>query len=883
MPDTSDKKFARLREKAEALISDIPGEAEGISPEDGKKLVHEVLVRQAELEIQNEELRQAYQELEASRNRYSDLYNAAPVGYLVVDGRGMILDANQTLADMIGVDASGLYRKYLPDLAIPDDRPGFLIRLQAFLKRPEGKNMEVRLDRRRGAPLHVKLDGRRISARPTIQPRSGAARLLINVTDISAQKEAQTDLNMTVEKLRRLKTELSALLSCSRTVLEFEKFEDAARKIFDAAKTLIGATSGYMALLDEAAGTNDVLFLDAGGLPCNVAPDLPMPVRGLRGEAYASGRVVYRNDFGTSAWARFLPAGRVALENVLFAPLNADGKTRGVMGLANKPGGFTEEDARLAGAFGEFCAICLKNSRMLEALEASEERFRTLVETASDAIVSIDAKGLIISWNAAAEAMFGYDGRAALGKPLSMIIPERFREDHEAGLGRAARGRSALSGGRTMEGTAVARDGREIPVELSVSPGRIKNDVFFTGIIRDVTSRKAHEKERTRLEEKLRQAHKMEAVGILAGGVAHDFNNILGIVIGNAELAMDDVPEWNPARENLEEIKIAGLRARDVVRQLLSFSRKTAIAPKKLNMGAHIGESMKLLRASIPSSIAIRERILDHDAAVTADPTQIHQILMNLCGNATQAMEETGGTLEITIGRTQIDPFHAEVFDLPASGPYVQLCVSDTGTGIDPGVVEKIYDPYFTTKEVGKGSGMGLAVVHGLVKNHNGGVNVESEPGGGSVFSVFLPAADGSPESAEADVPGAPRGVERILFVDDEAAMMKIGKQTLEKLGYQVESFTDPADALTHFRARIDDFDAVITDMTMPRMSGKVLSREILKLRPDIPVILCSGYSRRITPEEAADIGVRRYLTKPADKRALALCVRQVLDERRKD
>jgi CheY-like chemotaxis protein len=369
----------------------------------------------------------------------------------------------------------------------------------------------------------------------------------------------------------------------------------------------------------------------------------------------------------------------------------------------------------------------------------------------------------------------------------------------------------------------------------------------------------------------------MESIGTLAGGIAHDFNNILGIILGNTELSLYDVPEWNPARLNLEEIRTASLRAKDVVRQLLSFARKTKLEKKPTNIILIIKESLKLLRSSIPTSIEIRQNIPEDIDTILADPTQINQVFINLCTNADHAMPD-GGVIVVTLKKIELDEDTAVQHPELNPGRYVNLTVSDTGHGISHNEIDRIFDPYFTTKEVGKGTGMGLAVVHGIVKGHNGIILVESELGKGTTFSIFFPVvAKEAVVETEADEK-LPTGDERILFVDDEELIVGIEHQILERLGYKVESTTSPIDALELFRSKPDQFDLVITDMTMPKMTGDKLVKEILKIQPDIPIILCTGFSEKIDEKKAKAIGVADYIEKPLDMRDYAMKIRKVLD-----
>jgi PAS domain S-box-containing protein len=395
-------------------------------------------------------------------------------------------------------------------------------------------------------------------------------------------------------------------------------------------------------------------------------------------------------------------------------------------------------------------------------------------------------------------------------------------------------------------------------------------------IATDITHIKELEKKRMETEEQLRQVRKMEAVGTLAGGIAHDFNNILSIILGNSELALIDIQEWNPARQNLEAIRKACLRAKDVVRQLLSFGRKTEVMKKPIRLDQIVGESLNLIRASIPAVIEIRHRFEEGIDPILGDPTQINQILINLCANAADAMSAQGGVLEILIKGVEIKNA-GEMMSL-APGRYVQLTVTDSGIGIPEEMIENIFDPYFTTKETGRGTGLGLAVVDGIVKAHDGFITVSSVVGQGTSFTIFFPAVNLTPIEEKESNAALPKGHERILFVDDEPFIVSAASQMLTHLGYSVETDTDPQAALERIRANPNQFDLVVTDMTMPKLTGDQLACEILKIRPQLPVILCTGYTRLLSEEQARRLGIREYVLKPVDMKHLARIVRSTLD-----
>ncbi len=395
----------------------------------------------------------------------------------------------------------------------------------------------------------------------------------------------------------------------------------------------------------------------------------------------------------------------------------------------------------------------------------------------------------------------------------------------------------------------------------------------------NITDSKQAELDKKKLESQLRQAAKIEAVGTLAGGIAHDFNNILGIIIGSTEQAIYEIPEWNQASQNLDEIMTASLRARDLVRQLLSFSRKTEQEKRPTKIQTIIKESVGLLRASLPSSIELRSNIPADLRTIMADSTQIHQVVINLCTNAAHAMEENGGVLEVSLTEIELDDEFSSKFFHAGSGIYVQLSVSDTGSGIDPLVEDRIFDPYFTTKETDKWTGIGLSVVDGIVKNHNGAITVNSELNKGTTIKILFPVSEEVSVQEEAISEELLKGNENILFVDDEKALIKIGKQILERLGYKVQTSTNPVEALKRFRFNPNIVDLVITDMTMPQMTGDKFAIEILKIQPDMPIILCTGYSDKISRESADKIGIKKYIEKPVDISELSTVIREILDK----
>ncbi len=406
---------------------------------------------------------------------------------------------------------------------------------------------------------------------------------------------------------------------------------------------------------------------------------------------------------------------------------------------------------------------------------------------------------------------------------------------------------------------------------------------FYRMLRHQKTSLERQVEERTQAlaesERQMQQVLKLQAIGTLAGGIAHDFNNILFPIIGYTEISMDDVPEENPVRRNLEEILKAANRARELVQQILTFSRQNGRERKPIRVQAIVKEALRLLRASIPKTIDIRANLDESCNAIMGDPTQIHQVIMNLCTNAYQAMQETGGNLEVGLAETHIN-YEETIRRIGIKmGPHLHLTVRDEGVGMEPAVLERIFEPYYTTKEPGKGTGLGLSVIHGIVKNHGGFITVDSAPGRGSTFHVYLPTLeDVEAEIEEAASAAKSGGSERILLVDDELQIVEMEKQLLEKLGYRVAVETSSSEALETFARQPDQFDLVITDMTMPQMAGDQLARSIWDIRPGIPVILCTGYNEMMSEDKAIAMGIRKFILKPIDKDELAVAIRSALN-----
>lgn len=521
-----------------------------------------------------------------------------------------------------------------------------------------------------------------------------------------------------------------------------------------------------------------------------------------------------------------------------------------------------------------------ERKRAEEALRESEQRYRILAENASDIIWTLDLNLRFTFISPSVEKQQGWTVEEFKSLSLKDILtPDSFDRaikvfQEESSLERNADIDPKRS--RMLELVQYRKDGSTIWIEVTASFLRDGegNAIGMLGISRNITERK-------KLETRVRQAQKMEAIGTLAGGIAHDFNNILGAIMGYTDLALTNHTMDDHLRRYIERVHQAGERARDLVKQILTFSRQTEQERKPVQVAPIMKEVLKLLRSSLPTTIEIHQDLSTPPGGnvVLADPTQIHQVLMNLCTNAAHAMRAKGGILTVIMSEVEVDAnLIVQCPDLKP-GSYVKLSVSDTGHGMDSAVMERIFEPYFTTKAPGEGTGLGLAVVQGIVKGYGGSISVFSEPGCGTTFHVFLPRIKEKRAPETEAIEGLPTGRERILFVDDEEALVNLGKDMLEFLGYTVTAKMDSLEALEIFRAEPKAFDLVITDMTMPKLTGMELSRECMAIRPDIPCIICTGFSE-MNENLIKDTGICEVVLKPFITSKIAKTIRKVLEKK---
>ena len=499
-----------------------------------------------------------------------------------------------------------------------------------------------------------------------------------------------------------------------------------------------------------------------------------------------------------------------------------------------------------------------------------EDYYKVAVENSKDGIAIVE-KDVFLFVNQRFAEIFGYDCREELvGRPSSLVIHP---DDQDRVLTISRQRCAGMEAPSHYEYKGLRKDGRDIVIEVSVAMTGFRKEKVHLSFHRDVSKRK-------RLEALLHQAQKMEAIGTMASGISHDFNNLLAVILGGVELSLLEVSKDSAVHTYLIEVLRATERATDLVQQILNFSRKKELERKPLQLSILCKEILKMLRATLPSSIEIQQDIDLQSSLVMADPTQIHQIIMNLCNNAAQAMAEKGGLLHLSLKNIDFSTKKMFTDSELEAGPYLELTVSDTGQGIEPDIVDRIFEPYFTTKKSDQGTGLGLAVVQGIVNAYEGAIRVSSDPGQGTTFQIYLPRIEGPEAGTELDpARQLPRGTERILLVDDDEAIVHLAKNMLEYLGYAVVTSTNSLEALEIFKQGPENFDLVLTDHIMPKLTGRELARRIHWINPDLPVIIFTGMGDLLPMEQKETLPIKKYLLKPLVMQTLAEKIRQVLDQ----
>ncbi|HSO63193.1 MAG TPA: PAS domain S-box protein [Desulfobacterales bacterium] len=812
-----------------------------------------------------------------AEEQYRSLFETSTNAILIRNCAGIITMVNPAAVSLLAAaSAEDLIGRAYLDLVHPEDRPLSGKRVEGVFQVAIGQQVPDDISHKGIRPREhrmVTLTGGVIDVESTgvAFPYKGELFIQGIFRDIGARKRAQEDLRLDDQRTEAL-LHLNQMTHASQQEIASFAMEEAVR--------LTKSEIGYLAFANEDESVLTMYAWSRSAMAeCAMGHKpliYPVAETGLWGETVRQRKAVITNDYqAPSPLKRGFPEGHVRVERHLGVPIFDGDRIVIVAGVGNKGSDYNERDIKQLDLLMSGMWRIVQRKQAVEALRASEARFRTAFENASVGITLVSLDGIYLEVNQTMARIIGYRPADLIGHPVADFT-------HPADLGRRSGFISELISGRIPSGKQerrfIHRDGTVVwtLIWASVQRDPDGNPMYFISVVQDITARKTADEDKRKLESQLQQAQKMEAIGSLAGGIAHDFNNILSAIIGFTELSM--LSEGAPVAYLREAMKAAN-RAKDLVKQILSFSRQTDDQRMPVHVGTVVEEVAKFLRASVPTTIDIRCTVDGRAGAVLANSVELHQILMNLCTNAVHAIGERAGVVDIELQGLDIDPDNRDGFPDLDLGRYVRLSVKDTGQGIPSDIQTRIFDPYFTTKEKGVGTGLGLAVVHGIVKKSNGTIRVESEIGKGSAFQVYLPQVDLS-ASKPVEYPAIPRGgSERILFVDDEKMLVDVAEQILRRLGYDVVSRTSPLEALELFKARPKDFDLVISDQTMPGMTGDALASELMKLNPEIPVILCTGYSQMIDQRRAKEKGIRALVMKPILISEIAGAIRAVLEK----
>jgi PAS domain S-box-containing protein len=822
--------------------------------------------------------KQAEKLLADAGEQYRSLFKTSTNAILIRNRAGIITMVNHAALRLLAAAKAGdlIGRAYL-DLVHPEDRPLSAERVAGVFRIALGQQgpddgsykgippREHRMVTLKGDVVDVESTGVGF-------PYKGELFIQGIFRDISERKRAEAELRLDDQRMEAL-LHLNQMTHASLQEITSFAMEEAVR--------LTQSRIGYLAFANEDESVLTMYAWSRSAMAecaMEYKPIVyPVADTGLWGEAVRQRKAIITNDYqAPSSLKKGFPKGHVRLERHLGVPIFDGERIVIVAGVGDKGSDYNQRDIKQLDLLMSGMWRIVQRKQAEEALRESEARFRTAFENASVGITLVSLDGIYLEVNEAMARIAGYSPADLIGKPVADFT-------HPDDLGRRSGFLGDLISGRITSGEQerrfIHRNGSVVwtLIWASVQRDQDGKPMYFISLVQDITARKTADEDKRKLESQLLQAQKMEAIGSLAGGIAHDFNNILSAIIGFTELSM--LSEGAPV-DYLREALKAALRAKDLVKQILSFSRQTDEERMPVHVGMVVKEIAKFLRASIPTTIDIRCTIDGRAGAVLANSVELHQILMNLCTNAVHAIGERAGMVEIEVQGMDIGPENRDGFPDLDLGHYVRLSVKDSGQGIPSDIQERMFDPYFTTKEKGVGTGLGLAVVHGIVKKSNGTIRVESEIGKGSVFQVYLPQVDLS-AAKQAEYPAIPRGgSERILFVDDEKMLVDVGEQILRRLGYDVVSRTSPLEALELFKARPKDFDLVISDQTMPGMTGDALASELMKLNPEIPVILCTGYSQMIDQRRAKEKGIRALVMKPILISEIDGAIRGVLEKK---
>jgi PAS domain S-box-containing protein len=825
------------------------------------------------LSTADRQLKESQQALFESEERYRTLVEASPIPIFIHTEEIIVFINDEAIHALGAKSKSELIGKSLWDLIPPESVEMIKNRVDDIYGKKRATQLaDTKFLRVDGKPIDVEVMG-------SIIDYKGKPASHVVFRDITARKEAERATQLRI-RLEHIVNQISMRLMSSDSRYIKDAVQGAIQTIgehFDVDRSYVFLFSDDLERLSNTyAWVRDGIHHPIEELQNLSTSHFPWWMERIKKQDYIHIPDVSLLPDDASVERSLFRDQQI--KSMMSVALNSRNKLLGFMGFdaVRHKKKWNEADIGLMRTVAYMIVSAMERQNAYDALNIQNTFLEELFQCSPDAIVILDHQDRVLRINREFESLFGYTEPEAIGKQINnLIVPEELEKEATYFTSQVADNKNV-----DVESVRCSRSGEKIDVSIRGKPfeyGVGQRAVF--AMYRDIRKIKQSEADKQKLEEQLRQAQKMEAIGSLAGGIAHDFNNVLGVIIGYAELTGDDLEDGAQAKANIRHILSAADRAKEMVMQILAFSRKDERKRIPLLLEEIVVEALKLLRSTLPTYIDIRTNISDSAKGqpILGNPTQVHQVIMNICTNAAHSMMDKGGLLEVAIREIVMDDFTLGQKTL-RPGRYLQLSFSDTGCGMKPEVLERVFEPYFTTKKTGEGTGMGMAVVHGIIKSHGGDITVYSEPNKGTTFHIFLPVTDQDVPSQGAEPEPILGGSGRILLVDDDTGLLEMEKLMLETLGYQVVAHSNSLNALEVFDADPEFFDMVITDQTMPNKTGDQLAHHIKSIRPDIPMILCTGFSERINEENFKYKGIDAFMMKPIVKKEISRIVYKLLN-----